>query len=355
MAKEVKEKVKKPGNKDSLIIGIVIAVVLLLTAAIVAYVFWGANSEVLVTYEGGEITRGEYEAVYRYWAPTLAYYGYNPDNIPELVIDEILLNEVLYKEAVDAGFKLSDDDAASIKEQFADADNVEGLVAQGVDVDALKSFFERNSVITAYLDDKQTKVTTKEMETYLKQIEGDEANFDLYKTSHILFAFEDSMTDKEKAALLKEANDVLAKAKKGKDFAELAAEYSDDTGTATDGGKFDMVDNGTVVEEYVNAVKKLKVGGITAKLVETEYGYHIIKLDAIEKNGRLTNEDDIANFVNSYISDRISEVFDPEDAKSKEELEAVAALSLKIDAELGIVHEEDDTTIITETEGTTAE
>ena len=92
---EKEQKVKKPGNKDSLIIGIVIAVVLALTAAIVGYVFWGVGSEVVIHYKGGEVTRGTYESVYRYWAPTLAYYGYNPDAAPELVVDEILLNDDL--------------------------------------------------------------------------------------------------------------------------------------------------------------------------------------------------------------------------------------------------------------------
>ena len=334
MGKEVKAK-----NKDSLIIGIVIAVVLVLTAAIVGYVFWGVNSEVLVNYKGGTITRGEYETVYRYWAPTLSYYGYNPDSLPELVVDEVLLNEVIYKEAVEAGVKISDEDQKSINEQFADSTNLEGLVAQGVDVDELKAFFERNAVITTYLEAKQAKVTTEEMKAFIIQEEGEDADLNLYKTRHILFAFDSDMTDADKAALLKEAKDVLAKVKKGEDFAKLAAEHSDDYGTSQDGGKFDMVNNITVVEGYRKAVAKLKAGQVSSTIVETEYGYHIVKLDSIEKNGRLTYESDLSNFVNAYISDRISEVFDAEDEDSKKELEAVKEISLKIDGELGIVHD----------------
>ncbi|MBR6689430.1 MAG: peptidylprolyl isomerase [Clostridia bacterium] len=338
---EKEQKVKKPGSKDSLIIGIVIAVVLILTAAIVAYVFWGVNSEVLVHYKGGEITRGKYESVYRYWAPTLSYYGYNPDNIPELVIDEILLNEVLYKEAVEAGAKISDEDQKSINEQFTDKENLEGLVAQGVDVDELKAFFEKNAVITAYLDAKQDKVTTEEIKQFIIQDEGEDADLNLYKTRHILFAFKADMTDADKAKLLKEAQDVLAKVKKGGDFAKLAAEHSDD-GSAQNGGQFDMANNQTVVKAYRDAVVKLKAGQVADKVVETEYGYHIIKLDSVEKNGRLTAEDEISKFINAYISDRISEVFDPADEESKKELEAVKELSLRVDNELGIIHEESE-------------
>lgn len=338
-----KDTVKKPVNKDSLIIAIVIGLVLIATAAIVCYVFWGVNSEVLINYKGGNITRGKYEAVYRYWAPTLSYYGYDPDNIPELVVDEILLNEVLYKEAVDAGVKISDEDQQSINENFTNKENVEGLVAQGVDVDELKTFFEKNAVISAYLDAKQDKITTEEMKAFIIQDEGEDADLNLYKTRHILFAFTADMTEADKAKLLKEAQDVLAKVKKGGDFAELAAEHSDD-GSAQDGGKFDMVNNQTVVKAYRDAVLKLKAGAVAAKVVETEYGYHIIKLDSIEKDGRLTAEDELSKFINAYISDRISEVFDPADEESKKELEAVKELSLRIDNELGIVHEDAETT-----------
>ena len=91
---------RKPMNKDSLIIGIVVAVIILLTAGIVAYYFWGVNSEVLVKYEGGEITRGEYEAIYRYWAPQLSYYGYETSDIDDIIVDDVTCNNiclVLYK------------------------------------------------------------------------------------------------------------------------------------------------------------------------------------------------------------------------------------------------------------------
>ena len=100
-----------------------------------------------------------------------------------------------------------------------------------------------------------------------------------------------------------------------------------------------MVNNETVVEEYRKAVLTLKAGKIYGSVVETTYGYHIIKLDSIEKDGRLTYEEDISHYINSYISDRISEVFDPEEEASAAELETVVELALKIDAELGIAHD----------------
>ena len=144
-------KVKKPVNKDSLIIGIVVAVILLLTAGIVVYYFWGVNSEVLVKYEGGDITRGEYEAVYRYWAPQLVYYGYEADTIDDIIVDEILLNEVMYDTATKAGHTLSEEDKTTVDEQFADGDSVAALRSNGINPDYLKEFFYKNAVVSAYL------------------------------------------------------------------------------------------------------------------------------------------------------------------------------------------------------------
>lgn len=62
-------------------------------------------------------------------------------------------------------------------------------------------------------------------------------------------------------------------------FEEAAAEYSEDV-TATAGGDLGFFSKGQMVEEFENAAFELEVGGISA-VVQTQYGYHIIKL--IEK------------------------------------------------------------------------
>lgn len=335
---EKEKKVRKPVNKDSLIIGIVVAVILLLTAGIVAYYFVGMNSKVVATYEGGEIQRGEYEAVYRYMAPSLAYMGYDPDVIYRLILDQVLLNEVMYNEAKAAGFELTVEQKKEVDSHLSNQDNIDSLVSQGVDIEQLRKFLYENAVLTTYLDDKQAKTTVDQVKEYIIAEEGEDADLNVYKTSHILLAFESGMTDDDKAALLKEANTVLSKAKKGDDFAKLAEEYSDDTYSKTNGGKIDMLNNGSFTEEYTKAVLSLKAGKLYGSVVETDYGYHIIKLDSIEKDGRLTYEEDLSSYINSYISDKVTAAFDYENEENKKEMETLKELGLKFDGELGIVH-----------------
>ena len=70
---------------------------------------------------------------------------------------------------------------------------------------------------------------------------------------------------------------VLNEIKAGKDFAEEAKVYGED-GTKTNGGDLGWFGKGDMVPEFENAVYALKKGEMTQDLVETQYGYHIIKL-----------------------------------------------------------------------------
>ena len=60
------------------------------------------------------------------------------------------------------------------------------------------------------------------------------------------------------------------------------------------------IHDGYTVKEYIEAVKKLEVGKITDSLVETSYGYHIIKLDEKVKNGRVNNSTERELYVNKF-------------------------------------------------------
>ncbi len=71
---------------------------------------------------------------------------------------------------------------------------------------------------------------------------------------------------------------MLQRLKKGEDFAKLAAEVSDDTGTKAKGGDLDFFPKGTMIPAFDEAAFSLKPGELS-NLVETEYGYHIIKVE----------------------------------------------------------------------------
>ena len=102
-----------------------------------------------------------------------------------------------------------------------------------------------------------------------------------YHTRHILI---DNKTRSDVQAKA-QAQQILAKAKApGADFAALAKQYSDDPGTKAKGGDDGLIDENTqYIPEFKKAAFSLKPGEVTPDLVVSpQYGYFIIKLDAVK-------------------------------------------------------------------------
>ncbi len=94
---------------------------------------------------------------------------------------------------------------------------------------------------------------------------------DKVTVKHILIQ---GSTAEEKAEAKKKAEEVLAKAKNGEDFDKLVEEYNEDPGATAEGYTF--ANDGTMVQEFADASFALSIDEIS-DLVETDYGYHIIK------------------------------------------------------------------------------
>ncbi|MDQ4120302.1 MAG: peptidylprolyl isomerase [Acidobacteriota bacterium] len=75
------------------------------------------------------------------------------------------------------------------------------------------------------------------------------------------------------------AEQVLARAKGGEDFGKLAAEFSEDPGSKDKGGLYENVTKGQFVPQFELAANNLEPGQIADRLVESQYGFHIIKLE----------------------------------------------------------------------------
>ena len=86
----------------------------------------------------------------------------------------------------------------------------------------------------------------------------------------------------ERAAAKKKAEDLLAQLRAAPDkFAELARQYSQDPGSKDNGGDLGFFARGAMVKPFEEAVFKLKQGQMSG-IVETDFGFHIIKLTGIK-------------------------------------------------------------------------
>jgi peptidyl-prolyl cis-trans isomerase D len=121
----------------------------------------------------------------------------------------------------------------------------------------------------------QVKVTDDQIREYYDSHLADFSVPD--KVTHILFKTTGE-TPKQTAQTLAEAQKVLAQIRAGANFAEMARKYSQDTGSAAQGGELGWIQRGQTVKPFEDAAFSMKPGQISG-LIKTEYGYHIIKVE----------------------------------------------------------------------------
>lgn len=99
------------------------------------------------------------------------------------------------------------------------------------------------------------------------------------RLSDILIEVKPGATAAQRAEAKKRADEILAEVKKSKrPFEELVRLYSDDTTTKNLGGDVGWQSRITLVPTYYDAAAALKIGEVTQKIVETPFGFHILKL-----------------------------------------------------------------------------
>ncbi|MFH1282670.1 MAG: peptidylprolyl isomerase [bacterium] len=115
--------------------------------------------------------------------------------------------------------------------------------------------------------------------------------------SHILIMVDKDASMKDKSDALKKIRNIRKQINEGGDFASLAEKYSDDTQSAKRGGLLGPFIKGMMVPEFDEAAFKLNVGEVS-DIVETEFGYHIIKVEEKRAAQKLRYDD---------VKDRISD------------------------------------------------
>lgn len=145
---------------------------------------------------------------------------------------------------------------------------------------------EKINVTYISLDPKdfeaQIKVTEQEVRDYYDVNLENYKVKDQVKARHILFKLEEGADEAQEKNVREKASSVLAKARKGEDFAELAKKYSE--GPSKDaGGDLGYFSKGQMVKPFEDAVFNLKKGEIS-DLVKTPFGYHIILVEDVKES-----------------------------------------------------------------------
>ena len=125
--------------------------------------------------------------------------------------------------------------------------------------------------------------------------------FPKIKASHILINYHDAEGKIDSAAARATADSVLAELKAGVPYEELVEKYSEDTGTKDKGGDLGYFERRMMVKEFDEAAFNMDVGEISG-LIQTNFGYHIIKLT--DKMDTQPFETEIENLKNIFNKQR---------------------------------------------------
>jgi peptidyl-prolyl cis-trans isomerase C len=207
------------------------------------------------------------------------------DRILREVLDQIVSYKLLIQESrtrkIAATDAEVDERIKEIQKQFPSEDAFKQmLTSRKTTLDQVRSDIRQDitvqKLITNEIADKVAVKPEQVTDFYAK-------NPDQFKqpervrASHILVMVPKGADPAAKTAARTKAADILKEVKAGKDFAALAKEHSQDPGSAQNGGDLGFFQQGQMVGPFNDVAFKLAPGSVS-DLVETEFGFHIIKV-----------------------------------------------------------------------------
>ncbi|MDI9612250.1 MAG: peptidylprolyl isomerase [Acidobacteriota bacterium] len=216
------------------------------------------------------------------------------DQLTVAAITSILNSRLLYQKAVAEGVQVADAEVQAEMDKIAknyvsDAEMNDDLARQMLDRDQLRENLRQTLTIGKYMEaavSKSVSVTQEELTKYYTEHPSEFAHPDIIRASQILIPR--GATPEQDALARQRAEGLLARAKKGEDFAKLAREHSSD-GTAATGGDLGYAAKNALIPEFAEAAFALAIGD--CGLVETSSGYRVIKVMDKKAEGVATLEE----------------------------------------------------------------
>ena len=226
------------------------------------------SSENVATTKYGNVTKDEFVTAMK-------------DSVGEQTLQRLVLTKVLEGSIEDAKSlkTAADEEVAKLVAQYGGETGLLAALQQSgiTSVDAYRQTLYLNKLMTEAVK-KAANFSEEDIKAYYDAWEPQ------ITVQHILIAAKSDASDEEKATAKAKAEELIKQLKDGADFAELAKANSADTGTAAKGGQIGPFKRSDMVTEFSTAAYDLKnVGDITETPVQTQFGYHIIKLVSKEE------------------------------------------------------------------------
>lgn len=257
--------------------------------------------------------------------------------LQQSVLEKMIKLELLSQESKKAGISVSsadiDNELNGYKKGFADDKAfAQALGEAGITEAVLRTQISKNLAIQKFIDTKfkgKVKISEQEAKDFYNNNQDKFSQPEMVHARHILIAAKESepKTDKErKRAKLVQIKKQL---KDGADFNDLAKQFSD-CPSKERGGDLGFFPRGQMVKPFEQAVFKMMPGDIS-DIVETEFGYHLIKLEEKKPAKTVSFEEAKAKITAYLTQEKITsniEAFLAE-AKSKATIKIMSAKAKK--------------------------
>ncbi len=262
------------------------------------------------------------------------------NNITEQLINSVLLYQFAQKEKINIPANKVNNEIEQIKKSFnSEQDFNNALRRNNLTLNQLKDSLNRQFMIDQVIQNEYDNISIpdEEIEQYYEEYKNYFFQPERRKISHIL------VEDKEEAELL------LSQLKEGTiEFEETAKEKSI-CPSAENGGDLGYITRGQMVPEFEEASFALAAGDLS-DIVETEYGYHIIKCDDIQEEKQLSLEEAKENIKNILISQKQNERIEELIARLREEADITILYDFNSEVERKEESVEKDNDTLSETE-----
>lgn len=220
--------------------------------------------------------------------------GTGRDNIDfyRRVLDDLVGAELLFQSSTEKGLHATPAEVNAqveqIRSNFPDPAQFEQVLqAQGMNEEGLREMLSRDLGIAKLVETELAagiEVTAEEMQSFYQDNPDQMKEPEQVRLSHILVGADQNASPEQREEARKKTENIRARALEGEDFAVLARENSDDPGSKANGGELPWVGRGDTVPPFEAAAFALSPGEIS-DVVETRYGYHVIKLAERREGG----------------------------------------------------------------------
>lgn len=242
------------------------------------------------------------------WAQYLVDNSMTPESYREQVIDSYAESYLKQQAEKEYGITVTDEDLEKSWQEAAEASGGEEAFTKQIETYGFTKDSYKESLRSNLASQKLKEAvagteepTDDEIVAYLN--ESLDVYNDARRSSNILIKVAEDATEEEDAEAKAKAQEVLDKIESGDmSFADAAKEYSEDTGSAQDGGDVGWDKLTTFVTEYQDALSGLSKGQVSG-LVKTTYGYHIIECtDVFKVDGEVKKAKEVPEEIRAYIS-----------------------------------------------------